>query len=143
MRLSASTIPVLILLNPVTLELSYKLGNFDDTCGHLEGTVGLIVTCKNNLSIKCFWGKGGKMEGTKGESWFRRETPDPDAFAGAFHSHTAWYDTIQSKSHAVIGLSASRVKKLAWNKSHFTVWPSSGACVVTISLFSETSKEEF
>ena len=142
MRLSASTIPVLILLNPVTLELSYKLGNYDDTCGHLGGTIGLIVTCKNNLSIKCFWGKGGKMEGKKGESW-RRETPDPDAFAGAFHSHTAWYDTIQSKSRAVIGLSASRVKKLAWNKSHLTVGPSSGACVATISLFSETSNEEF
>ena len=142
MRLSASTIPVHILLNPVTLELSYKLGNYVDICGHLGGTVGLIVTCKNNLSIKCFWGKRGKMEAKKGESW-RRETPDTDAIAGAFHSHTAWFDTIQSKSCAVIGLSASRVKKLAWNKSHFTVWPSSGACVATISLFSETSNEEF
>ena len=29
------------------------------------------------------------------------------------------------------------------NKSHLTVWPSSGACVATISLFSETSNEEF
>ena len=28
-------------------------------------------------------------------------------------------------------------------KSHFTVWPSSGACVAAISLFSETSNEEF
>ena len=68
MRLSASTIPVLILLNPVTLELSYILGNYDDICGHLGETVGLIVTCKNNLSIKCFWGKRGKMEAKKGES---------------------------------------------------------------------------
>ena len=48
----------------------------------------------------------------KGESW-RRETPDTDAFTGAFHPHTARFDTIQSKSLSVIGLSASRFKKLA------------------------------
>ena len=65
-----------------------------------------------SLSIRRFWGKRGKMEAKKGESW-RRETPDTDAFAGTFHPHTAWFDTIQSKSHPVIGLSASRVKKLA------------------------------
>ena len=81
------------------------------------------------------------MEAKKGESW-RRETPDTDAFTGAFHPHTAWFDTIQSKSLPAIGLSALRVKKLAYNKSHFTVWPSSGA-FATISLFSETSNEEF
>ena len=54
----------------------------------------------------------GKLEVEKGESW-RRETPDTDAFIGAFHPHRAWFDTIQSKSLPVIGLSASRVKKLA------------------------------
>ena len=69
-----------------------------------------------SLSIRRFWGKRGKMEAKKGESW-RRETPDTDAFTGAFHPHTAWFDTIQSKSVPVIGLSASRVKKLAENKS--------------------------
>ena len=65
-----------------------------------------------SLSIRCFWDKRGKMEVKKGESW-RRETPDTDAFSGAFHPHTAWFDTIQSKSLPVIGLSASRAKKLA------------------------------
>ena len=29
------------------------------------------------------------------------------------------------------------------NKSHLTVWPSSDACVATISLFCESSNEEF
>ena len=66
----------------------------------------------SSLSIRRFWGKRGKMEAKKGESW-RRETPDTDAFTGTLHPHTAWFDTIQSKSHPVIGLSASRVKKLA------------------------------
>ena len=65
-----------------------------------------------SLSIRRFWGKRGKMEAKKGESW-RRETPDTDAFTGAFHLHTALFDTIQSKSHRVIKLSASRVKKVA------------------------------
>ena len=65
-----------------------------------------------SLSIRRFWGKRGKMEAKKGERW-RRETPDTDAFTGAFHPHAAWLDTIQSKSLPVIGLSASRVKKLA------------------------------
>ena len=37
----------------------------------------------------------------------------------------------------------ARVKELAENKSYLTVWQSSGACVATISLFSETSNEEF
>ena len=32
-----------------------------------------------SLSIRCFWGKRGKMKARKGESW-RRETPDTDAF---------------------------------------------------------------
>ena len=32
---------------------------------------------------------------------------------GALHPHTSWFDTIQSKSLPVIGLSASRVKKVA------------------------------
>ena len=97
---------------------------------------------KTSLSIKRFWGKRGKMEVKKGERW-RRETPDTDAFTGAFHPHTAWFNIIQSKSLPVTGLSASHVKKLAWNKSHLKVWPSSGACVVTILLFSEISNEEF
>ena len=70
------------------------------------------VPVENSLSIRRFWGKRGKMETKKGDSW-RRETPDTDAFTGTFHPHTAWFDTIQSKSHPVIGLSASRVKKLA------------------------------
>ena len=69
------------------------------------------------FSMKLAWvsgvsGEKGKMEAKRGESW-RRETPDTDAFTGAFHPHTAWFDTIQSKSLPVIGLSASRVKKLA------------------------------
>ena len=81
------------------------------------------------------------MEAKKGESG-TRETPDTDAFTGAFHPYTAGFDTIQSKSLPVIGLSASSVKKLALNKSHLTVWPSSSACVATISLFSETSNKE-
>ena len=70
--------------------------------------------CKNeaSLSIRRFWAERGKMEAKKGESWMR-ETPDTDAFTGAFHTHTAWLDNIQSKSLQVIGLSASRVKKLA------------------------------
>ena len=33
-------------------------------------------------------GKRGRMEAKKGESG-RRETPDTDAFTGAFHPHTA------------------------------------------------------
>ena len=65
-----------------------------------------------SLSIRRFWRKRGKMEAKKGESW-SRETPDTDAFTGAFHPDTAWFDTIQSKSLLVIGLSDSRVKKLA------------------------------
>ena len=64
---------------------------------------------RGSLSIRRFWGKRGKMKAKKGESWRR----DTDAFTGALHPHTAWFDTIQSKSLPVIGLSASRVKKLA------------------------------
>ena len=52
------------------------------------------------------------MEAKKGESGMR-ETPDADAFTGAFHPYTAGFATIQSKSLPVIGLSASSVKKLA------------------------------
>ena len=58
------------------------------------------------------------VSGGKGERWKRKreraegDSPDTDAFTGAFHPHTAWFDTIQSKSHPVIGLSASPVKKL-------------------------------
>ena len=37
--------------------------------------------------------------------------PDTDAFTGALHPNTARFDTIQSKSLPVIGLSASRVNK--------------------------------
>ena len=52
------------------------------------------------------------MEAKKGKSG-TRETPDTDAFTGAFHPYTAGFDTIQSKSLPVIGSSASSVKKLA------------------------------
>ena len=99
-----------------------------------------------SLSIRRFWGKRGKMEAKKGESW-RRETPDTDAFTGAFHPHTAWFDTIQSKSLPVIGLSPSRVKKLAKDKSHLTVWPSfrgsCGPCVATHLLFLKPPMRSF
>ena len=55
-----------------------------------------------SLSIRRFWGKRGKMEAKKGESW-SRETPDTDAFTWAFHPHTAWFDTIQSKHFRSLG----------------------------------------
>ena len=51
-------------------------------------------------------GEKGKDGSEKGESW-RRETPDTDSFTGAFHPHTALFDTIQSKSLSFIELSAS------------------------------------
>ena len=65
------------------------------------------------------------MEAKRGENR-RRETADTDAFTGAFHPHTAWFDTIQSKSLPVIRLSASLL----------TVRPRSGACVVFRLFFS-------
>ena len=77
-----------------------NLRNFSTVARHLS------------LSIRRFWGKRGKMEAKKGESGMR-EMPDADAFTGAFHPYTAGFDTIQSKSLPVIGLSASSVKKLA------------------------------
>ena len=120
------------------IAISLESKNYTTFCPHAFRAKGDSMC---SLSIRRFWGKRGMMEAKKGERW-RRETPDTDAFTGAFHPHTAWFDTIQSKSLPVIGLSASRVKKLAYNKSHLTVWPSSGACVATISLFSETSNEE-
>ena len=126
---------VVLLINP----LSCKSDQHQNSpCNIQSGR----ENCENSLSIRRFWGKRGKMEAKKGKSW-RRQTPDTDAFAVAFHPHSAWFDTIQSKSPPAIGLSATRVKKLAWNKSHLTVWASSGACVATISLFSETCNEEF
>ena len=76
------------------------------------------VGCEHHFSSAGIaWVSGGS--GGKGERWkrkresWRRETPDTDAFSEAFHPHTAWFDTIQSKSLPVNGLSASRVKKLA------------------------------
>ena len=74
---------------------------------HTPSELKVIIACVkcklwkiawSSLSIRRFWGKSGKTEAKKGESW-RRETPDTDAFTGAFHPHTAWFETIQSKSH--------------------------------------------
>ena len=65
-----------------------------------------------SLSIRRFWGKG--------ERWRRkreRELKERNAWQRCFYwslpPHTAWFDTIQSKSFPVIGLSASLVKNLA------------------------------
>ena len=43
-----------------------------------------------------------KTEAKKEESW-RWETPDTDPFAGAFHPHTAWFDTIEMQNATKFG----------------------------------------
>ena len=42
----------------------------------------------NNLSIRRFWGKRGKVKAKKGDS-SKRETPDTDAFNEALHLHVS------------------------------------------------------
>ena len=78
----------------------------------LEKHLSFSVLIVDSLSIRRLWGKGERWK-RKRERAKGRETPDTDAFIGAFHSYAAEFDTIQSKSLPVIGLSASRVKKLA------------------------------
>ena len=88
----------------------------NESCTTLKSVISSFKICfqnygqlKSSLSIRHFWGKRGKMEAKKGESW-RRETPDTDAFTGAFHLHTAWFETIQSKSHPVTGFTCQKAR---------------------------------
>ena len=52
-------------------------------------------------------GEKGKDGSNKGRE-LKERNACTDAFTGAFHPHTAWFDTIQSKSLPVIGLSTSK-----------------------------------
>ena len=57
-------------------------------------------------------GKRGKDGSEKGRELKERNACHRCFSTGAFHPHTAWFDTIQSKSLPVIGFSATRFKKL-------------------------------
>ena len=95
---------------------------------------------------------GWLVSGGKGERWKRkeRELKERNALDRCFywslqppHSMIRYHPIKISSGHWVVSCQLHVSKKLAWNKSHLAVWPSSGACVATISLFSLTSNEEF
>ena len=80
-----------------------------------------------SLSIRRFWGKGDGRENG-------RELKERNAWHRCFywslpppHSMIPYHPIEIISSHWVVSLTC---------KSHLTVWPSSGACVATISLFS-------
>ena len=97
-----------------------------------------------SLSIRRFWGKGErwkrKRERGEGEKRLTQMLlPEP--------STPTQHDSIPSNQNHFRSLGCQLHVSKSSPKKNLTlrplVWPSSGACVATISLFSETSNEEF